>query len=423
MKICQPKKEKITYTGIIIVMFYCFDLIHLLLMQITPTNSLAKTIATMFLYVYLLFIMSKKRNIIKIDAVILIFLNGMLFLFSYIFHPEYRYAMFEMPTWNIFSSVFSLSSGMFAYMFFRMESSPSKLRKYLKYSAYLLLFWSLLRIKSSISNGGFTRVFENGVISKNTYDMAVGYRLLFVSIIFMLEAIKKEYRYRKFWFIFLSFVSTILMFVFGSRSAFISLIIFWTLYYFFYKNETNNIKSIIKKISWTIFFLITSSILASEKILVITSNILEKVGLKSRMLNSLIEGNITLDSGRNRLWAMAIEMIQENPILGAGVYADRAKGGIYCHQIILEILLDFGMIFGTMIILYMIIMSTKMLLKCWNKEWKLLFLIFFSLTIIRLNISSSFWYDTNFWICIAIVVNYHKGERNMKGLSEFDGTK
>lgn len=401
---------RISYVGLAIVFFYCFDLWHLLIMQILP-SSVAKKIATVLLWTIYVIAISKNRKLLKKDALIMLILNFLLFIMSYIVHPEYGYAMFEMPTWNIYSSVFTFSSGLFAYVFFRMENDPVKLRRYLKVAAYLTFLWGVLRVRSAIVNGGFTRIFENGTASSGSYDMSVGYRFLFVCIVFLVEFLQEKRKSRKLFDIFMCVISAILMTVFGSRTAVVSLLAFWCLYSLLYQYEGNNIRNLVKRIAVVVGLAMLFMIFTNLTFLQMISGVLQKFGLGSRMLDSLLSGAIELDSGRSRLWTMVYEMIEQHPVFGAGIYADRAQGGIYCHQLLLELFLDFGLIVGTIFVLLILNNVIHMLFRCSNKEWKLLFIMFFSMCFIRLNVSSSFWYDTNFWVCIALVKNYRNSVR------------
>lgn len=401
---------RINYTMLALVAFYCFDLMHLIFMQVLSYSS-ARIVSTIILWALLLLAASKRKTTIKKDAVVLLALNWILFMFSCLVYPEYRYAIFEMPTWNFYTSVFTFSSGMFAYLFFRMEEDPKKILKYLKTMAYLLFVWALLRIRSAIAQGGFTRIFENGIASSNSYDMSVGYRLLFVCIVFLINAIKEQTPMRKAYYYTIAAVSATLMAVFGSRTALVSLILFWCLYSLLIQYKGQSVREFGRRVVFILALILSFAILTNKSVLNFLVGILNKFGVNSRMLDSLISGGIELDNGRMRLWTMVYGMIIEHPLFGAGIYADRAIGGIYCHQIVLEILLDFGFLMGGLIILGIIYWIVIMLFRCKDQDWKLLFIVFFSLCFIRLNVSSSFWYDTNFWICIAIAVNY-KRSRN-----------
>lgn len=393
--------NKVSYAGVALIFFYAYDLFYMIMQKVTSNEFIAKASTLLILYMILAVAFLKSPKIKYLWGISVIFFCAVIFMVSYLIHPEYENAMFYMPSWNIWNSVFTFSSGIFACLFFQMFDDANTLRRYLKYAGYLILIWCIFRISSAIAKGGFYRTMENGSVSMNTYDMLLGYRLLFVSIIFGVE-FQKESKNVRFIYIGISIVTFILMIIYGSRTATVSFIVFWILKSVFCKGKEKSNKRIFKIVFMLILSLLIYIILTNEVILTYFKNILENIGINSRILDSMIEGSITLDKGRESIWINAWKMILENPIIGNGVYADRYIFGIYCHQIILEVLLNFGVFAGTLIILFLIWNSCNILLKCKNSEWKLLFILFLSMVIIRLNVSSSFWNDTNFWACLII---------------------
>lgn len=190
-------KLHINVRSLAFVLFYGFDMLHSVLRQIIYGNQFPKIIATLILYV-VLFLSIMKKNTIKKDSVFLIIGVFILFLLTAIMNPEYRYAMFQLPTWNVYSSVFTFSSGIFAYLFFRMLDDPDLMMDSLRTASYITFMWAVLRIISAMRSGGFQKVFENGKVSTSIYDMSVGYRLLFSSIIFFLCFKSKR---KKLWYL------------------------------------------------------------------------------------------------------------------------------------------------------------------------------------------------------------------------------
>lgn len=413
-KIVLKTKFTISYTVIAMALFYGYDLMCLVLMHMVG-SSLAKKISLFVLYTVFFMAVIKRPSRLKKDAVAVILVSMMLFAISYFVHPEYKYCMFEIPTWNVFSSVFNMSSGICAYLFFRMCDDDTELVwKSLLYAAFILFVWGVLRIYSSIQSGGFSRAFENGAVTTNSYDMSVGYRMLYTSIVFALFFLRTKGLLR-FAYLGLSIVSAALMAVFGSRTAVLSLAVFATLYVLFCQRTKNTKKKLLIEI---VFLLIAGCgyyVLNNQALLLSISETLAGMGFKSRILDTLVEGSVSLDLGRNYLYSTMWQMILKHPIAGNGVFADRYIGGIYCHQIVLEILVDYGFIFGGLILITMLVGIFFMLFKCDNREWKLIFLIFFSSMIIRLNLSSSYWCDTNFWATFAIVINYCADRKRKKG--------
>ncbi len=398
----------INFIDIAFILFYSFDMLLLLLMKTCNNNFIAKLLACIILYSFLFIGIIKEKGALKADSIIVILTIYLLFLITGMIYPKYKYAIFELPSWNIYVSVFTFSSAIFAYLFFRLINDKNRMLEDLTKASYICFIWAIIRIISSIKNGGFSKSFENGIISTSTYDMAVGYRLLFCSIIYFISM--KNKRGKKILYLLLMIVSTILMAFYGSRTSIISFILFIFLYEFCI-NEFDNRKSKLKKISFIIIIGILYILIFNTKSTQLLQTKLNEIGINSRILNTLSEKNIELDLGRNRMWTACIDYIKNNMIIGKGIYSDRYLFGIYCHQIFLEVFMDFGIFIGGFLIFIFLRKIFYMLFKCKDKEWKLLFIMFFSMIIIRLNVSSSFWQDTNFWACLAIIKNFFSSKK------------
>lgn len=391
------------YITLMLIFFYCRDFFYLVFQRITHSGTISQVMCLFLIYGCFLICISRKKRVLKQDALFVIFLIVVLFALSYILNPDYRTAITELESWNALDSVFTFSSGIFAYLFFRAFDDDEQLLSSLKPCAYILLLWALFRINSSISSGGFSRVMQDGVLSQNSYDMATGYRLLFVSLIFGLEFLN-GWGIKKVWYAILTAGSTVGMFIYGSRTAAISWVLFWILRILFCGNKRHSTKRIIM----LMVILMLTILITNVAFLQTISTILSGIGMQSRILDTLIQQEISLDLGRTRMWTTCIEMIKAHPLLGNGIFADRAQFGIYCHQIILEILVDFGCVAGGAILLVLVILVVKGLTCRDNSQWKLLFVMFLSMCIVRLMMSSSFWMDTNFWATLAILVNQKK---------------
>ncbi len=412
---------KINFLDIAFILFYAYDLILYFFIQVFPNYQFSKIISLIILYVVLILGIIREKRALKIDSILLIVGLYLLFLLNSLLYPNYRYAMFELPIWNIYSCVFTFSSSIFAYLFFRLINNPKRMLNNLKKASYLTFLWSCLRIYSAVRNGGFNKAFENGVVSTSTYDMAVGYRLLFSSIIFFIIFCGKlktdNNKTNKISYLILFVISLVLMIIYGPRSSVASFVLFLVLYLFFIGSNRTS-KNLVRKLFIIIFLFSLYLFFKDKSNLTFIYNALSKFNLNSRILNSLISGSVELDFGRNMMWKNAIKLILMHPLIGNGIYVDRSIYGIYCHQFVLEMLLNFGVVLGLIIIFIFIKNIINMLFLCKNEIWKLIFIVFLSMTLIRLNISSSFWQDTNFWACIAIVVNYHEDSKlNKKNIN------
>lgn len=82
---------------------------------------------------------------------------------------------------------------------------------------------------------------------------------------------------------------------------------------------------------------------------------LSEVGLSSRTLGMLNAGEITNDTGRERIYSICLDTIWNHPLLGIGLFGDRVLlEGAYCHNFIIEVLLDYGVLLGLTVFVVLI---------------------------------------------------------------------
>lgn len=110
--------------------------------------------------------------------------------------------------------------------------------------------------------------------------------------------------------------------------------------------------------------LLVGLLLAGFALLPFLSEGLEAIGIHSRTLTMLADGAIDQDSGRGDVYSLILQILDEHPIWGIGLFGDRVHlDGSYCHNILLEMLLNFGylgaMIFWPIIILLFVLIYMK----------------------------------------------------------------
>ena len=108
-----------------------------------------------------------------------------------------------------------------------------------------------------------------------------------------------------------------------------------------------------------------------------------------------------------------LNMIKNGPFYGYGVYGERNivyNLGIrwgYSHNIFLELLVSFGWLIGSIIIIVMVIGIVHFFVKVKNKDERLLFVIFLTLSF-ELLLSNTLWLHVAPWALMALYVNHFK---------------
>lgn len=122
--------------------------------------------------------------------------------------------------------------------------------------------------------------------------------------------------------------------------------------------------------------------------------------------------NTTADfsNGREELYKMAWEMFINSPIYGHGIgYYYKMTQLSYPHNIILQLLIEFGLI-GTIVFLYLIIRDVVVIFfinRNRNQEM-VLHVVLFLITIPLLFFSSSYWLLPSFWIYLCTIVKQRR---------------
>lgn len=83
-------------------------------------------------------------------------------------------------------------------------------------------------------------------------------------------------------------------------------------------------------------------------------------GVSTRALQSIVDNNFADANGRNELSDRILEAIENSGAFGYGIMGDRQfLNGAYVHNIILELLVSYGWVFGILLMLSLIIVILK----------------------------------------------------------------
>jgi hypothetical protein len=136
-----------------------------------------------------------------------------------------------------------------------------------------------------------------------------------------------------------------------------------------------------------------------------------KLGMSERVFN-LLADDFFNSHGRDVLVQRSWEGIRDNP-LGYGFYGDRALLDAYPHRLYLEILLQYGVIFGTIILGYIVYLVIRAL-NCVKNDFHItLFLVLLICWVfIKLSISGSYTKEPSFFFLLGVCVNIIRHKRN-----------
>lgn len=235
-------------------------------------------------------------------------------------------------------------------------------------------------------------------IRASTYDMVYSY----LSIVPIIILIYKVFNKFNFLDIILAVTGGVIVLLVGARGPILCIIMFIFIYII-----SNSIigKKKIKFISILLISLIIIILvlLNFNIILNVINDILIKRNIYSRTVNILLNiGELDFTTGRLDIYKICLEIIKNNPLFGLGIGGDRVVlDGTYPHNIILEIFMNFGVLFGSIFIIFIIFITIKSILSR-NSTNRSLSIIFMGIGFIQLFISGSYLTSPNFWLYLSI---------------------
>lgn len=394
------------------IMFFANPMLRTGFSWILGGNSLIVTILALscaYIPVVFLCVLAPQKYI-KIDFIVL-YLMILLFLSVTIaIHPEYEY-YYTRKNYGVWDHVLIPYRGIYAYLFIRLVNDSKRILSCMKKAGWIMFFYFGYQLLLFVRRGYWTGVSGTNEAAKLSYSVSFGYEILPFALTFIYLAL----RHKKIDDIIASLLCVALILIGGSRGPFLFLGLFVVLYLTKLENSKKKM-AIITGVS----ILVIGVYVVYERILIAMSTFISKLGFSSRFITTLLNGSISNDSGRSRIWMATIDMIKSNP-LGYGAMGTRrvisqiiAVG--YPHSIILEILADFGVIVGGMLLLFFFVNSISILFSNDKKEWSGIFLIFFCASC-SLFISLTYWSVPTFWSSIAIGVNCYLSTRNNRNKS------
>lgn len=234
----------------------------------------------------------------------------------------------------------------------------------------------------------FVVKFLTGKISYFGYNMALSYALLLPTI--TLYKSGKWYTSIAAAFLFICILT------FGSRGA---LVVF--LIYIIYDLIQKSNKNILVLVGLSIAFM---------SILPLFESFLDSYGISSRTLSFLIGGNIAASEGRDDIYEAVCKVISDNLLTGVGIYGDRVVIDELCHNILLELVLDFGIIMAMIVVIIAMTFLVR-LYRCLDKVHKNVLVKYFTAFVVPLFFSDSYLISINFGIFLAVIFLMHKNRR------------
>ena len=238
-----------------------------------------------------------------------------------------------------------------------------------------------------------------------TYSMGISYSLLFYLSVY---SICKKNRNKKDYLKI--FYMIVFIFRYGSRGAILAylvLIFFYILNNLYFNKKYKYLfLSMVTSIGGYYLFFKTSFIsLIFQKI--------NKLGINSRTIELFQKKGIHL-SGRGEIYKNVYNSILKDPFSVKGLFSDFFVTGIesYSHNIVLELLYQFGIILGGFFLILIFILFVSSIFSKQKNTLDNLVFIFAVISIVHLMVSSTLWQNVDFWVWIGLYLKQKKLRSN-----------
>jgi len=246
-----------------------------------------------------------------------------------------------------------------------------------------------------------------GLLEQNEY-MSEAYRLLPHICLVIYYAIKKPRVLN----IALSLIGLIMLISYGNRGTVLLVVLFIVACLFFFRTYKH--KGIIRFILITTIALL---VVFSDHILLWLVEIVGNMGMSTRAIDLFLEGEFFLSESRNNLKDIMWVGIMEKPIFGYGIAGDRCLVPLYAHDIVYEMWASFGLLFGTIFIVGIVVLICRAIKRTNSEKSKVFIWLLVCCSFIKLFISSTYLNEPLFFLmlgmCLSVIRQnaYNRGDQ------------
>lgn len=356
------------------------------------------------LYVY--FYYRRTRHLPEIRPfIVLLLCVALLFAVSYFVHPEYAEKMFDFGyEYNILKSVFSPSSGIFAFLLIVSCPDFKAVKKSLYWAIWFAMAYNIARYAIATYRGYWNALDVEGNIVKRSYGLEFGYDMLFTGVLFLYFYLNR----RRSIDLVPCAISVIFMLTAGGRGSLVYFTVGAIALLLCSYSRRGFKKPKARHIAF-LFVLLLMSVAFFHQIISGISWLFESLGISSRSLNKLMSGSFLSDmNGRNGIYSDAIQLIEGSGPFGYGLYGDRYYLGEkyywgFPHNILLEWCISFGVVIGTSLLIGLGIALVKTFLQHKFPFEERCLTLAFAIISMQLITSQSYWYCPSFWALLAMI--------------------
>jgi len=226
------------------------------------------------------------------------------------------------------------------------------------------------------------------------YSMGFSYACLFPTLVFL----NRIFLNFKMHYLLSTFLITLLIIILGSRGALLCITVYLAIM---------QVKQKSFKVLFSVTFFLGLMYIFSKNIFLLIAKTIEDIGISSRTIGIFLNNDIVTHlSGREYLYEVIIDKIQQNPFAYKGINASYLLFGGYPHNIFLELIYDLGLIIFIPVFCLIVFLSYKTIFSD-RSDVNDIECILFSMAIPSLLVSGSLWVSWDFWMWFALAVKQH----------------
>lgn len=153
-----------------------------------------------------------------------------------------------------------------------------------------------------------------------------------------------------------------------------------------------------------------------KNILLFFRDIIVSIGMSTRVIDSFLQDTLFVSKGRNWIKDLLNDAILQHPYRGYGIGGERTFGIVYAHDYIYELLVSFGVIAGSALIIATFYLLINAFIKQQGEKQKTFFLLLICCFFVKLFMSSSYLQEPIFFFMIGhgvgILKNYKRRRLN-----------
>jgi len=338
---------------------------------------------SLLMYLYALF--ATRRLHIPMQTIGVLFFVGMTYLFTYMFCSQN--AKYIQPT-----ILRTLVACFFTFLLVSKLSTFEYLCDYFTKGSFLMTL-------SGVLYAGIINVIGHSTTSEwSTYSMTMS-NVLLLSVLWQLNA---YFDSKNKLALIAAIIGSVVIFIYGSRNPFLAIGFFVSIKILFNSKRKSSSRVAIK-LFFVSFVLIVLSFF--KEILAFVGGMLDSFGLSSRTLYYLINADTEdITTGRAEIHDKLWDIVLNDPFLGFGVAGDEVVIQELAHSMYLSIFVTYGMILGSLVILYLFSQTIKGIRRTSGLNHNVI-IMYACLVFPRSFTGGDIWANDYLWFLMALIIS------------------